>query len=197
VKRGGAAPGRALAGSAGEAHNPGMTHNDTPSFVALNGNDDFVTAADSLPELLAELQGEVEDIAVWRDRELVAARVHGRLLCFDGTGPESNGVPPETTIPLPDAPGAASGFGAAAGPRGGRPQLPFSVKPASLARLLGSWNWDAGRAKAVLARLGVAMTAEALTQELDAGRAGKGRLPRLGARELRALRQALARAGGG
>jgi hypothetical protein len=41
------------------------------------------------------------------------------------------------------------------------------------------------------------MTPEALEQELAAGRAGRGRLPRLGARQLQALRRALAQAGGG
>jgi hypothetical protein len=64
-------------------------------------------------------------------------------------------------------------------------------------RLFGSWNWDPGRARAALARLGVDLTPESLEQELASGRAGKGRLPRLGPRELRALRAALARAGGG
>jgi hypothetical protein len=83
------------------------------------------------------------------------------------------------------------------GPRGGRPQLPYNCKPAALARLFGSWNWDLRRARAALARLGVAMGEDALAQELAAGRAGKGRLPRLGPRELRALRRALGQAGGG
>jgi hypothetical protein len=40
------------------------------------------------------------------------------------------------------------------------------------------------------------MTEDALAQELADGRAGRGRLPRLGLREMRALRQALERAGG-
>jgi hypothetical protein len=41
------------------------------------------------------------------------------------------------------------------------------------------------------------MAADVVQREWAAGRAGRGRLPRLGPAELRALRQALARAGGG
>jgi hypothetical protein len=155
-----------------------------PGYVALVA-DDYLEADDSLEALLAELADVPGATAVWRGDCLAAVKVRGEVQVFEEAGPTGNGSPPPASAPAP------------AGPRGGRPQLPYGCKPAALARLFGSWGWDPGRAKAALARLGVDMTPEALAQELAAGRCGKGRLPRLGPRELRALRQALARAGGG
>jgi hypothetical protein len=135
--------------------------------------------------LLAELADTPGDTAVWRGDCLAAVKVHGQVRVFEGAGPPGNGVHPEAPPSAPPIP---------AGPGGGRPQLPFGCKPAALARLFGSWGWDPGRARAALARLGVTMGEDALAQELALGRAGRGRLPKLGPAEVRALRQALARA---
>jgi hypothetical protein len=162
-----------------------MGTHDAPKYTAW-ADDDFLAADDSLAALLAGLAGERDDAVVWRDdHRLAAVLVKGHVQVFEGEGLAGSGAPPEA----PAAP--------APGPRGGRPQLPYSIKPAALARLFGSWGWDPGRARAALAALGVDMTAEALAQELALGRAGKGRLPRLGPGELRSLRRALAQAGGG
>jgi hypothetical protein len=160
-----------------------MSTHDAPRYTAW-ADEDYLAADDSLAALLAGLAGERDDAVVWRDdHRLAAVLVKGRVQVFEGEGPESNGAPPAPPLP--------------AGPKGGRPQLPYGCKPAALARLFGSWGFSPERAKAALARLGVDLTAEALAQELDAGRAGRGRLPRLGPAQVRALRRALEQADGG
>jgi hypothetical protein len=173
-------PVRAFRGAKSQAPGAG------PALVALAG-DDYAAAGDDLHALLVQLQGEPDDVAIWEGNgRLVAVIVKGQTQIFKEATPTGNGAAPGA--PAPPAP---------AGPRGGRPQLPLGCKPAALARLFGSWGWNPGRAKAALARLGVTMAPAALEQELSLGRAGRGRLPRLGPAEVKSLRRALARAGGG
>jgi hypothetical protein len=148
--------------------------------VALAG-DDYLASDDSLDALLDELEGEADDVAIWREGCRLAAVIHGGVVQrFEREGP------PEASLPAP-----------APGPRGGRRDLPRGRKPAALARWMGAAGWDLGQARSALARLGVDMSEDAIRTELALGHTGRGRLPKLSAQEASQLRQLLGQAGGG